>query len=178
MGQYRPTVSAVIPVYNGAEFIAAAIESILAQTLPVNEIVVVDDGSTDGTSAVVARYASLGVRCVRQENHGLSGARNRGIAETRGELLAFLDCDDAWLAEKTALQTEYLNSHPEVGMVTCHAWWWEPQSDRRWVVRLGGKRGASIKRELMVRNCLGNASGVMIRRSVFQRVGLFDPAQV
>src|SRR5216684_1094167 len=103
----RPRVSAIIPAYNGEAFVADAIESVLAQTFPVSEIVVVDDGSTDQTAEVVERYASKGVRCIRQKNQGPTAARNRGIVQTTGELLAFLDCDDIWLPEKTALQVEY-----------------------------------------------------------------------
>jgi glycosyltransferase involved in cell wall biosynthesis len=94
-------VSAVIPTFNRRDYVMRAIESVLAQTVPVDEIVVVDDGSTDGTcDAVNARYGSL-VRVVRQANGGPSVARRRGILEARGEWIAFLDSDDEWLPGKT-----------------------------------------------------------------------------
>src|SRR5689334_1491177 len=97
----HPHVSAIITTYNYAQFIRGAIESVLQQTVCPAEIVVVDDGSTDNTAAIVARYAAAGVRYVYQENGGASAARNRGLRETQGELVAFLDGDDRWLPDKT-----------------------------------------------------------------------------
>lgn len=94
------TVSAIIPTFNRIGYIHRAIDSLLAQTVSVDEVVIVDDGSTDGTAeAVEARYGSR-VRVVRQPNAGVSGARRRGIQEARGEWIAFLDSDDEWLPER------------------------------------------------------------------------------
>src|SRR3982074_2664398 len=107
-----PRVSVILPAYNGARFIVAAIESVLAQTRPVDEFVVIDDGSTDDPAKIVDRFRPRGVRLIRQENLGVIGARNRGISETTGELIAFIDQDDAWLPGKTELQIKYLTSHP------------------------------------------------------------------
>jgi len=173
----EPRVSAIVTAYNGASFVADAIESILAQTRPVNEIVVIDDGSTDGTAEIVERYRAGGVRCVRQNNQGLPSARNRGIAETTGELIAFLDCDDMWLPDKNARQVDYLLAHPQVAMVAGHAWWWDPVTERRWLGRIGTKP-SKLRRELLINNCVGNASGVLLRRRVLEQVGTFDPAQI
>jgi glycosyltransferase involved in cell wall biosynthesis len=93
-------VSAVIPVYNRRDFICRAIDSIVAQTVPVDEIVIVDDGSTDGTPDIIeVRYGSK-VRVVRQANGGVSKARRRGIEEATGDWIAFLDSDDEWLPER------------------------------------------------------------------------------
>lgn len=95
-------VSAVIPAYNRREYLPRAIDSALAQTVPVDEIVVIDDGSTDGSAQFVeSRYGDK-VRVVRQMNAGVSGARHRGIREARGEWIAFLDSDDQWLPERNA----------------------------------------------------------------------------
>src|SRR5260370_27491420 len=116
-------VSAIITAFNGEAFIAAAIESVLGQTRPADEIVVVDDGSTDDTAAIVERFHSRGVRLVRQENRGPSEARNRGIAETTGNLIAFLDCDDLWVPAKTERQIEHLLDHPAVGPLTSDPAW-------------------------------------------------------
>ena len=88
------TVSAVITTYNYAQFIPAALESVLNQTRRPDEIVVVDDGSTDETEALVAGYAARGVRYVHKENGGAGSARNRGLRETTGDLVLFLDADD------------------------------------------------------------------------------------
>lgn len=89
-------VSAVIPVYNRRDYIARALDSVLCQSVPVDEIIVVDDGSTDGTAEVVENRYGDKVRVVRQSNTGVSGARRRGIEEARGKWIAFLDSDDEW----------------------------------------------------------------------------------
>jgi glycosyltransferase involved in cell wall biosynthesis len=91
-----PLVSAVIPVFNGEEFVADAIESVLSQTHPNVECIVVNDGSFDGTEQVVDRFQGR-IRHVRRENRGVSAARNEGARLARGELLAFLDADDVWI---------------------------------------------------------------------------------
>ncbi|HEX8362149.1 MAG TPA: glycosyltransferase [Longimicrobium sp.] len=106
------TISVVIPSYNRAPLITATVESILAQTLPPTEVIVVDDGSSDDTAAVCAR---LPVRYVPQANTGLPGARNRGIREARGEWIAFCDSDDLWHPRKLELQMAALAAFPGAG---------------------------------------------------------------
>jgi glycosyltransferase involved in cell wall biosynthesis len=110
-----PLVSVIIPCYNQAHFLAEAIESVLAQTYAQFEIVVVDDGSTDNTSAVAARYP--GVRCIWQDNQGLAEARNTGIKKSNGNYLVFLDADDRLLPEALGAGLTALNSHPECAFV-------------------------------------------------------------
>jgi glycosyltransferase involved in cell wall biosynthesis len=94
-------VSAIIPVFNRRDLLPRAINSALAQSVPVDEIIVVDDGSTDGSAEVAARYGNR-VRVVQQANSGVAGARHRGIQEARGEWIAFLDSDDEWLPDRNA----------------------------------------------------------------------------
>ena len=89
-------VSVVIPVHDGERYLAAAIESVLEQTLPPAEVIVVDDGSTDSSVQVAERYAPQGVRCHSQANAGGGAARNRGVALSEGDFIAFLDADDLW----------------------------------------------------------------------------------
>jgi glycosyltransferase involved in cell wall biosynthesis len=101
------TVSVVIPCYNGARFLRDTVGSVLAQTLPPLEVIVVDDGSTDDSAAVAESFGSP-VRVIRQPNRGESVARNRGIAEARGDWVAFLDADDLWLPEKLAEQAKLM----------------------------------------------------------------------
>ena len=106
-----PSISVVIPCYNAAAFLRATIESILGQTQPVLEVIVVDDGSTDD-SANIAESFGPPVRVIRQPNQGESAARNRGIEAAGGEWVAFLDADDLWLPTKIELQAEAIRSAP------------------------------------------------------------------
>lgn len=108
-------VSAILPVYNGEKFLAAAIESILAQEYPAFEVIAVDDGSTDSSPAILAKFPQL--RIFRQANQGVAAARNFGISQARGNAFAFLDQDDLWLPSKLRLQTEFLERNPEAGYV-------------------------------------------------------------
>jgi len=110
-----PLVSIVIPCYNQAHFLRDAIESVRRQTYPNVEIVVVDDGSTDDTSAVAAE---LGARCIRQENRGLAAARNRGLAESSGEYLVFLDADDRLLPHGIEANMDAFETRPEAAFVS------------------------------------------------------------
>lgn len=111
-----PTVSVVIPTYNRARFLPAAVASVRAQTYPCDEILIVDDGSSDNTSEVVAALGA-GVRLIRQANAGPAAARNRGINEARCDLVAFLDTDDRWLPGKLAAQVELFQREPALGLV-------------------------------------------------------------
>jgi glycosyltransferase involved in cell wall biosynthesis len=111
-------VSVVIPCYNQAHFLVEAIQSILAQSYPRVEIVVVDDGSTDDTSDVAARYPE--VRLVRQDNQGLSAARNAGLRESEGEYVVFLDADDRLLPEALEVGLECMEANPECAFASGH----------------------------------------------------------
>lgn len=113
----NPLVSVVIPAYNASGFIAETLESVVGQTYRPLEIIVVDDGSKDGTPEVVERFADQGVRLIRQENAGPSAARNRGIETSTGTYIAFLDADDLWLPEKIARQVEVMEQHPDMGLL-------------------------------------------------------------
>ncbi len=112
------SVAAIIPVYNGAAFVADAIESVLAQTHPVAECIVVDDGSTDATPDVVGRFGAP-VRLIRQANAGVASARNRGATEATAERVAFLDADDAWTPRKLERQLAAAAALPRPGLVIC-----------------------------------------------------------
>jgi glycosyltransferase involved in cell wall biosynthesis len=111
-----PKVSVVIPAYRASRTIGRAIDSVLAQTRPASEIIVVDDGSPDDTGAAVAPYGEQ-VRLLRKANGGAASARNLGIDQSAGDLIAFLDADDYWEPHKLEKQLGVLTEHPEVGAV-------------------------------------------------------------
>ena len=112
------TISAVIPTYNRRDMVCEAIDSALTQTYPCHEIIVVDDGSTDGTGELLREKYGDRIRYIRQENAGPSAARNRGIEAATGEWIAFLDSDDLWVEEKNELQIIILSHNANLN----YAW--------------------------------------------------------
>lgn len=116
MSPAAPAISVVIPAWNAAAWLGQTLDSVLAQTLPAAEILVIDDGSTDDTAAIAARHAPR-VRCLRQANAGQAAARNRGVAESLGEFIAFLDSDDLWLPGKLQAQWALAQADPGIGLV-------------------------------------------------------------
>src|ERR1700716_602327 len=100
-------VTALIPTYNSGKYICDAVDSVLAQTFPAHEIIVVDDGSTDCTREVLAKYKTK-IKYIRQVNAGPPAARNTGIARATGEFVALLDSDDLWVPQKLKLQMNYI----------------------------------------------------------------------
>jgi glycosyltransferase involved in cell wall biosynthesis len=172
-----PTVSVVITTYNYGEFIVGAIESVLGQTHPADEVLVVDDGSTDETPSLVAPYVERGVvRYIQQDNQGPSVARNTGIAASSGELLAFLDADDTWMPEKLERQIAWLAKHPGASMVSGSMIWWHVPRNERKVVPFASMPPSRMRREVSVRNVVGNPSMALIRRSAIDKAGPYDPA--
>jgi glycosyltransferase involved in cell wall biosynthesis len=156
-----PLVSAIMPVYNGEAFLEAALESLLAQEYEPFEVVVCDDGSTDGTAEILAAHPS--VRVVRQENAGAAAARNTAVAASNGEYVAFFDADDLWPPTRLARQVEYLLAHPDVACVLGRQEWMNPPP---WLTRdpvYGDLDGIPLL-------------SAMIKRSVFDELGGFDPS--
>ncbi len=111
-----PLVSVIVPAHNCAAYLPAALDSILTQQYPNLEVIVVDDGSSDGSAEIAERYGPP-VKVVRQKNQGPAAARNRGATEAQGQYLAFLDGDDLWLPGKLVAQMKHLLAHPEIGIV-------------------------------------------------------------
>lgn len=173
------TVSVVIPAYNAEATIARAIDSALGQTVAVNEIIVVDDGSRDGTGAIVQHYGPP-VRYFRQENAGASAAKNRALAEAKGEWIAFLDADDEWLPDKMAAQLATLKARPHLVWCFCRPRLEPPGHDpdglpRRSILHTLRKRGDLPSFLLAAATGLAiQTSGMVIRRDVLIEVGGFD----
>ena len=119
-----PSISVVIPCYNGAAFLAETLGSIAGQTYPPLEVIVIDDGSMDDSAAIAGRFGPL-VRVVRQANQGESVARNRGIDEAKGDWIALLDADDVWEPAKLERQMAVAlgsHAHSRASTQTCTCW--------------------------------------------------------
>ena len=163
------TISAIIPTYNRASVILRSLGSVLAQTTPVTEAIVVDDGSTDNTRETLAPYLDW-IRYIYQENTGVSAARNRGAREARGEWLAFLDSDDEWLPRKIECQLEAVQAEPQAILVYGGVRVREPDGSER------EARGIPSS-EVVVALRSGTVfmpSVAMVRRDVFLQAGGFD----
>jgi len=171
----RARVSAIIPAYNCAPFLAAAVESALHLEGVSVEVIVVDDGSTDATPAVLAAFGGR-IRCVRQENRGLPAARNAGIALASSELIAFLDADDTWEPGKSRAEAAYLDRNARCGLVFCDVFRMDEAGQRSAPI-LGPRASEIPTGACLDRLFLGNfvlVPGVMTRRSILDRVGPFD----
>lgn len=171
------TVSAAIPVYNNEAYIEDAVKSVLAQTLLPTEIIVVDDGSTDGTAAALKSYRDR-IKYVYQTNRGEPAARNRGIQEASSEYIAFLDGDDLWHPNKLELQMEYLRKHPDCGLAYTDM----STFDERGIIDASVKErlrvalpSGRIFDELFMRALFGSGS-VVFRKDCVDKVGYFDEA--
>lgn len=171
-----PLVSVVVPAYNAERTIGATLESVLRQTHREIDIIVVDDGSIDGTARAVAAFGDT-ARLLRQSNAGHAAARNAGVSVARGEFVAFLDADDVWLPDKLERQVAYLQAHPEAGAVQCGARLVD-DALRTLEVRRCTTRGDSLLDALQFKNLPSFASALLIRRSCFDRIGGFDASLV
>ena len=164
-------VSVILPTYNRYAFVGQAIDSVLNQTFTDFELIVVDDGSTDNTPALLDQYGDR-INVIRQENRGVSAARNSGIRSASGNAIALLDSDDYWLPKKLEEQVAFFEAHPDA--LIC-------QTEELWL--RNGKRVNPKKRhrkpsgmifEKSLPLCLVSPSAVMIRKLLLDEVGLFD----
>ncbi len=175
---YDPLVSVILPVYNGAEYVGAAIESALTQTYRHLEIIAVDDGSSDLTLEILTQYAAQDSRIhvVTQRNGGVARARNRGMAEANGDFIAPLDADDLWVPEKISRQVQQLQlAGEQTGLV--YSWWvWIDAAsdilDRSppWTI------AGNVFENLLQINFTGNASVPLFRRHCIQELGGYNEA--
>lgn len=169
-------ISIIIPTFNYGRFIAEAIQSALGQTLKPVEVIVVDDGSTDDTAEVVERFGDR-VRYIRQENAGVSMARNNGVAASRGELIAFLDADDIWEPTKLERQAEKFAADSEIGLVHCGMREFDSESGETIAMLTEGMEG-EVADELLLWDrpvIVGPGGTIMVSRKAFEEAGGFDP---
>lgn len=175
----KPKVSVIMPVLNGQRYIAEAISSVVAQTYRPVELVVVDDGSTDGTRAIVEQFAgSIELKYVHHvKPHGIPASMNDGIRNATGGLISFLDHDDAWLPRFLETQWNYLESHPDVAMVHSDFQTTDPAGNvlEASVAKCRNRvrpSGDVFRQLFMDSFIVGNS--VLIRKECFDRLGLFD----
>jgi glycosyltransferase involved in cell wall biosynthesis len=163
----NPLVSVIITTCNRVQYLPEAVDSARAQTYVPMELIVVDDGSTDTTPLLLDRLAATGVRCLRQANRGVAVARNRGVRAARGELLAFLDDDDLWLADKLERQMAVIRHAPETAIVYGHAEQFvSPELDASERARLAHLEGRVVPAPI--------ATAMLVRRTAWEQIGPFD----
>jgi glycosyltransferase involved in cell wall biosynthesis len=166
-------VSVIIPTYNSACFLTDAIDSVLAQTLKDFEVIVIDDGSTDETESMMQKYGSA-VRYIRQENRGVALTRNRGIDQSRGKHVAFLDADDVWLPHKLERQLAALSSRKDFR--ACYSAFSVADDNLRSIaVNRSDRRGSALEDLLLRGNVVATPSTVVCERSLLELAGGFDP---
>ncbi len=165
MTERVPRVSVIVPCYNAAAYLPAALASVLAQRPAVWEVIVIDDGSSDGSAAIAAGFGAP-VRCHRQENQGIAAARNQGLRLADGDWIAFLDADDLWPADSLGLRLRELAARPDLdgvyGLVEAFA---SPELSAAEQLTLQPPPSSQAGRL---------AGALLLRRQVFARVGDFD----
>jgi glycosyltransferase involved in cell wall biosynthesis len=168
----RPTITAAIAAYQAEQWIGEALESILGQTRPPEEVVVVDDGSTDGTAGVLASFGDA-IRVVRQENGGCPAAFNTAYAHATGDFVAMCGADDIWEPRKLEWQAEAMAAHPEVDLLFGHAEvFGTREAEHLRPTGEGVLDGARLAADLFVDNVI-NAPSIVVRRALFERLGPF-----
>ena len=170
----QPLISVVIPTYNRVHLIGEALESVFAQTFKDYEVILIDDGSTDGTEESVKKNFAGRLRYVRQKNQGISSARNHGIVLARGKYVAFLDSDDKWLPKKLAKQAEYLEANPHVGLLCTKLWRYEiGNEEKRETCPPDFPKHFT---DLLTGPNFIPTTTTMVRKRCLDAVGVFDPA--
>ena len=168
-------ISVIIPTYNCSAYISAAVASVLEQSLPVHELIVIDDGSEDGTRDVLSQFGSR-LRYIRQERAGVSAARNRGIEESSGEFIAFLDADDIWVPERLECQIEEFKKDSLVGLVHSGLSSFNSETGEQLSEITEGLSGWIADELLLWKDPSIAAPGsIMTKRSVIMETGGFDP---
>jgi glycosyltransferase involved in cell wall biosynthesis len=172
----KPLVSIIIPAFNAARYIRQALNSVLAQTYPAIEVIVVDDGSSDATSAIVEEYVTSDARIqlVRQSNMGVGTARNTAIRKARGKYIAPLDADDFWLPEKLEKQvTRMEQCGSETGLVYCWSTLIDEEGEFLGLSYPHQAVGGRLRHALVFRNVIDNASAPLFRAAALEKVGVY-----
>jgi len=169
-----PDVSVIVPTHNRAHLVAEAVDSVLAQTFGNLEVIVIDDGSTDNTLEVLQTFSDSRIRVIRQNNLGISGARNTGIRAARGKYIAFLDSDDIWLPELLATEVPVLEERPEIDIVYAKAQAMDAAGNPKPQTLGTTERFPGEYLRSMLYGFFGCLPTTILRRECFDSVGLFD----
>ncbi len=184
----KPLVSVIMPAFNTAAYIAESVNSVLDQDYPGIELIVVDDGSTDGTVEILRGYGDR-LTLLTQQNQGAAVARNTGIAAAQGDFIAFIDSDDVWLPGKLTAQVLYMQQHPEIGLVHTDFLAWKPDANGQFapphtladppvpvteVPEIVPEGSGWVYNQLLMES-LPHTITVMMRRELVEQVGPFDP---
>jgi len=170
------TVSVIIPCYNSEKFVRFALDSVLSQDRKPNEILCVDDNSSDSTGLVLKEYQDsvVVIRHAGVRNRGCAASLNLAASHSKSDYLAFLDHDDVWMPNKLTKQAELLDSFPEVGMVYCNGYAMSDDNGRMYRLLHEGHKECCDPQLLLLDCYIKSCSSVMVRRSVFNEFGPFD----
>ncbi|BAZ24752.1 family 2 glycosyl transferase [Kalymmatonema gypsitolerans NIES-4073] len=166
-------VSVIIPVYKVEKYVAATVESVLAQTYKNFELLIIDDGSPDKSIEICQQFTDHRIRIIRQENRGVAAARNTGIRHAQGEYLAFLDADDLWTPEKLAKHIEHLENSPAVGVSFCRSAFIDELGEPLGIYQIT-KLKEITPLDLVCRTPIGNGSVPVIRRETLEDIAFQD----
>jgi GT2 family glycosyltransferase len=171
---FVPRVSIIIPAYNAERTILETIASLQQQTFTDFELIVINDGSTDGTVARLESLEEPRLRVYSDLNGGLPVARNRGMARAKGEFLTFIDADDLWTPEKLADQVEALDNCPEAGVA--YSWTAFIDAQNRYLyAKTPVEFEGDVYPRLLVENFIASGSNILVRRAIAESAGQFDP---
>lgn len=160
-------ISCIVPVFNGERYLRESLESILAQTYRLLEVIVIDDGSTDGTAAVAAQYGER-IRYGFQQNTGPAAARNLGLTVARGDFIAFLDADDLWHPEKLARQMARFQARPDLDLCVTHL-------QNVWIPELS-EEAEHLRNHRLAQPLPGYTSvTLLVHRTLFETAGQYNP---
>ena len=168
-------ISIIIPAYNADKYLANTIQSVINQTYIDWEIIIINDGSTDGTLELINNFKDKDsrIKVFSHENAGVAHSRNRGIAEAKGEFIAFLDADDLWTPDKLEMQLKVLQENPEAGV----AYSWVDYIDETGKFLYPGSHitvNGDAYPKLLINNFLENGSNPLVRREALEKIGKFD----
>ncbi len=180
-----PTVSVIIPVYNGANYLTRAIKSVLAQSYPIKEIIVIDDGSIDSTPSIMEKFKDV-IIAKRIPNSGAGAARNTGLEMATGDYIAFLDHDDVWFEKKIEKQMAMAVRYPEIGLITCDFAVRYPFFKNRMLIHfsiLNHPEAINYDeplrenpfKVLVQEHFIGTTSAVLVKKELVAQVGMFNP---